>query len=128
MPAAVTGIGARSGGGSGEIVLDWNAAATATGYQVLRAESAEGPFSIAADFSVTTGKTTVANDVVNLWSGQHTYVPAGGSLGAPDQSPTFEYVQAGLPQQYFRVVAYNAAGTAPTSAIVCGAAPGRPAC
>ena len=58
VPATVTIISARSGGGSGEIVLDWNAVATATGYQVLRAGTAEGPFSIAADFSVRTGKTT----------------------------------------------------------------------
>ena len=128
VPAAVTVISARSGGGSGEIVLDWNAVATATGYQVLRADTVEGPFSIAADFSVRTGKTTAGNDVVNLWSQQHTYIPASGSLGAPDQSPSFEYVQVGPPQQYFRVVAYNAAGTAPASASVCGVAPGRPAC
>ena len=64
----------------------------------------EGPFSIAADFSVRTGKTTAGNDVVNLWSQEHTYVPASGSLGAPDQSPSFEYVQVGQPQQYFRVL------------------------
>ena len=128
VPATVTVISARSGGGSGEIVLDWKAVATATGYQVLRAGTAEGPFSIAADFSVRTGKTTAGNDVVNLWSQEHTYVPASGSLGAPDQSPSFEYVQVGLPQQYFRVVAYNAAGTAPPSASVCGVVPGRPAC
>ncbi len=130
VPTAVAVVSARSGGGSGEIVLDWNAVTAATGYRVLRADAPGGPFVVAADFDITNGKTTIAADVVNLWSQQHSYVPARGAVGAPDRSPSFEYVEAepGHTQRYFRIVAYNAAGAAPASATVCGAAPGYPAC
>ena len=89
--------------------------------------TAKGPFSIAADFSVRTGKTTAGNDAVNLWSQEHIrprqrFARCTRPVAEPRIRP------GRTPQQYFRVVVYNAAGTAPPSASVCGVVPGRPAC
>jgi hypothetical protein len=80
-------------------------------------------FAIAADFDVTTGITTTVPEVVNIWSAQHTYVPSGGALDEPDRSPWFEMVTIRVNSASkfcFRVIAYNAAGAAPPSAIACG--------
>jgi hypothetical protein len=123
-PGAVTVLHAGPGGGSGEIALDWNAVPTATGYRVLRSEAAGGPFGVVADFDVTTGRVSAADDVVNIWSAQHSYVPARNTLNRPDRSPWFQYVEVSRTgERCFRVVAYNAAGNGPASAVVCGSPP-----
>ena len=130
-PAAVAVVSAAPGGGSGEITLRWNAVANATGYRVLRANVAGGPFTVSADINLTTGKATAASDVTNVWSPQHSYVPAGANATVPDSSPSFQYVEVptgGVVQRHLRVVAYNANGDAPASVVVCGAPPGRPSC
>jgi hypothetical protein len=120
-PGAITVVRAGPGGGSGEIVLDWDAVPAATGYRVLRSEAAGGPFEVVADFDVTTGRVSAADDVVNIWSAQHSYVPARGTLDGPDRSPWFQYVEVSRTgERCFRVVAYNAAGDGPASVVACG--------
>jgi hypothetical protein len=123
VPGAVTVI--RGGpGGSGEIVVQWDAIAGATGYRVLRSDAAGGPYAVVADFDVTTGRATAADDGVTVWSSQHSYLPDRGPLGQPDSSPWFQYVEVGEPRvRWFQVVAYNAAGDAPPSAAVSGSPP-----
>jgi hypothetical protein len=123
-PGPVTVLRAGPGGGSGEVVLDWNAVSGATGYRVLRAATAAGPFAVVADFDVTTGSTSAADEVVNLWSEQHSYVPADGALGSPDTSPRFQYVEVdGTGSRCFVVVARNGSGDGAESAPACGSPP-----
>jgi hypothetical protein len=131
VPGVVDVVTAGPGGGSGEIKLRWNAVANVTGYRVLRASAAIGPFSVNADIDTTTGKATAGSDVTNIWSQQRSYVPSGATTAMPDSSPWFEYVEVisgGAAPRYFRVVAYNANGEAPASAIVCGSPTGSPRC
>jgi hypothetical protein len=104
-------------------VVQWDAVKAATGYCVLRANAATGPFTIVADLEVTTGAATAAADVVNVWSQAHSYIPADGALAAPDASPWFQYVDVGPGQRWFRVVAYNTAGEASASAVVSASPP-----
>jgi hypothetical protein len=123
VPVVVT-VSAGAGGGSGEVALHWGAVAGATGYRVLRAGSEDGEYDIAADLDVTTGATTVASGVTNIWSEQHTYLPSGGALDAPDRSSRYDFVDVGASQQRcFRVLAYNAAGDGPPSDPSCGSPP-----
>lgn len=125
VPGPVTVVQAYPGGGSGEVVLDWDAVAGATGYRVLRARCPGGRFRRVADIDITTGRATAAPDVVNIWSAQHSYIPSGGTLPAPDSSPWFQYVDVGWSgQRCYRVVAYNAAGAAPPSVVTCASPPG----
>jgi hypothetical protein len=131
VPRAVEVVATRPGGGSGEIVLRWNAVANTTGYRVLRAAAASGPFSVNADLNITTGKATAGSDVINILSQQYSYKPATVAFASPDSSPWFEYVETisgGAVRRYFRVVAYNANGEAPASVVVCGDPAGHPAC
>lgn len=124
VPGPVTVISAHSGGGSGEVALDWNAVEGATGYRVLRSDTASGPFDVFADIDIVTGATTAADEVVNIWSQQHTYIPAGSPLTSPDQSPWFQLVEVGgTGERCYQVVAYNAAGAAPPSPVACGSPP-----
>lgn len=124
VPDAVTVVSAGSGAGSGEVVLDWDAVAGATGYRVLRSEVPDGPFEVVADLDVTTGSTTAEADVVNIWSEQHTYIPAGDALTAPDESPWFQYVDISTSERRcYRVIARNAAGDGPASTVTCGSPP-----
>ncbi len=119
VPGAPT-LQAYPGGGSGEIVVRWNAVPGATGYRVQRSATAGGGFTVAAEFDVTTGATTAVSDVVNIWSAGHSYLPDRGALGAPDSSPWFEYVEAaGARRACFRLAATNAAGAGPYSAAAC---------
>jgi hypothetical protein len=123
VPAAVSSISASRAGGSGEIQLHWGAADKATGYRILRSDTADGMFAIVADLNVVSGAATVADEVTNIWSDQHVYVPSQGAFGAPDTSPTFQYVESvGSTRHCFRVVAYNAAGEGPVSTVACGSA------
>jgi hypothetical protein len=131
VPGAVGVVAARPGGGSGEIVVRWNAVANVTGYRVQRGDAASGPFSVNADLNITTGKTTAGADVINILSQQYSYKPVNVAFATPDSSPWFEYVEiisGGAVRRYFRVVAYNANGEGPVSVVVCGDPPGHPAC
>jgi hypothetical protein len=124
VPGAVAVIRAGPGGGSGEIHLEWDAVTAATGYRVLRAETTGGPFAVVADFDLTTGAVSAADEVVNIWSAQHSYVPPRGRLNGPDMSPWFQYVEISVSgERCFRVVAYNAAGDGSASAVACGSPP-----
>lgn len=119
VPGQVTTVSAGPGGGSGEILVDWNTVADATGYRVYRSSSAGGPFVSSASVIVATGVTTVefggSYELIQMW---------------PPSSDSYEYVEVtGGARTYFRVVAFNTAGTGTTSAVVCGAPVGAdPAC
>jgi hypothetical protein len=131
VPSSVEVVATRPGGGSGEIVVRWNAVANATGYRVQRGDAASGPFSVNADLNITTGKTTAGTDVINILSQKYSYKPVNVAFAAPDSSPWFEYIETvsgGAVRRYFRIVAYNASGEGPTSVVVCGDPPGHPAC
>jgi hypothetical protein len=124
-PRRVDVVSAGPGGGSGEVVLNWDAVAGATGYRVLRASTPNGSFETVADLNVTTGSATAAPDVVNVWSEEHSYIPSAGALDAPDRSPEFQYIDVvtGAEQRCYRVVPYNAAGDGRASVVTCGAPP-----
>lgn len=113
-PAAAV-ITAYSGGGSGEVVVRWDAVPGATGYRVLR-RIGNTEFAGTADFDITTGATTVADGVVNVWSEGYSYQPVRRPFPGRDRSHWFEYVDVGsrAPRTY-QVVAYNASGNAPAS-------------
>ena len=111
---------ARPGGGSGEVQVDWDSTSNAIGYRVLRAPSPDGPWVRVADVNVITGETTVAAEVINIWSGEHTYVPGGSALGSPDGSSEFHYVElVGTGGSCFKVLAYNGERRGPASSVVC---------
>jgi hypothetical protein len=113
-------VRAQPGGGSGEIVLEWDAAPGATGYRVLRSSTTGGTFTTVGDIDITDGSAVASDNVVNIWSERHSYIPTGGTLDTRDASPTFQYVEVGTSgQQCFRVLAYNASGEGPPSAVVC---------
>jgi hypothetical protein len=114
---------ARTGGGSGEVAVGWEAVPGATGYRVLRSAAPGGPFAVVADFDIGTARTTAAPDVVNIWSERHSYVPDGGALGGPDRSLRFDYVDVGPRQRCYQVIAYNGAGDGAVSGTVCGSPP-----
>jgi len=113
---------ATPGGGSGEVAVDWAAVPRATGYRVVRTTAAGAQLRVVADFNITTGRTTAAPEVVNIWSAQHSYVPDRGRLTQVDRSARFEYVDVGASRRYYRVLAYNSTGNCPLSAVT-GAAP-----
>ena len=108
-------ITAYSGGGSGEVVVRWDAVPGATGYRVLR-RIGNTEFTGTADFDITTGAATVADGVVNVWSEGYSYQPVRRPFPGRDRSPWFEYVDVGnrAPRTY-QVIAYNASGNAPAS-------------
>ena len=109
-PGALSGVTASPGGGSGEILVIWDALTGATGYRVYRADAAEGPYRPAASIDVTTGVVTVE---YGEW-----YEYIGIVPGIP--SPTrVEYVEAIGTFGYFRVTAFNAGGEGPMSGVVC---------
>jgi hypothetical protein len=123
VPAAVVAV-ASTGGGSGEVQVNWNAVPGATGYRVLRTNTAGRHARLAADFNITTGHTTAAPNVVNIWSAKHSYLPDRGPLTQVDQSPWFQYIDLGAGQRCYRVLAYNPAGPGPQSAVTCASPPG----
>jgi hypothetical protein len=119
VPGSVTPV-AKSGGGSGEVVVDWTAVPGATGYRIFRTNADGGQPRIVADLNITTGRTTAAPEVVNIWSADHSYVPGSRPRTSPDPSPWFQYVDVGEGRRCYRMLAYNAAGNGPLSAITCG--------
>jgi hypothetical protein len=124
VPGAPTIIRVGPGGGSGEVELIWGAVPNATGYRVLRSNTADGPFEVAAEIDITTGTATAADDVVFVSSEEHTYIPPGDPLEAPDQSSQFTYIEFSFVARCFTVIAFNAKGDGPASAVSCGAPPG----
>lgn len=112
-------------GGSGERVLEWDAVAGATGYRVLRSDAQDGQFVTVAELDITTGAATAEDEVVNIWSQQHSYVPPRDGFDGPDLSPWFQYVEyGGSGERCFQVIAFNAAGDAPPSEVVCASPSG----
>jgi hypothetical protein len=133
VPGQVTVLRAGPAGGSGEIEVVWDAVSGASGYRISRATTPGGPFSVAADVNVTTGKTTAASGVTNVFSDQQTFFPPASATPVPTtSSKQFHYVEVvstpGNPSRYYRVTAYNAAGDGRPSATVCGAPVGFSAC
>lgn len=123
VPAAVVAR-ATPGGGSGEVAVGWAAVPRATGYRVIRTTAAGAQLRVVADFNITTGRTTAAPEVVNIWSTQHSYVPDRGRLTQVDRSARFEYVDIGAGRRYYRVLAYNSTGNGPLSAVTGALPPG----
>jgi hypothetical protein len=118
-------VRARSGGGSGEVVVEWDSVAGATGYRVLRSEVPGGELQIVAEIDVTTGTATADDGVVNVWSQHHSYVPSDGTMAGPDRSPWFQVVEFPVSGQHcFAVIAHNSAGAGPESDVVCASPPG----
>ena len=94
--------------------------ADATVYVVYRSDAPDGPFVSAARVDVATGPTTVT------FTGTFVHIV----IWQPT-AESFEYVEAGASSgtgAHFRVVALNAGGAGPASAVVCGAPPGDPDC
>jgi hypothetical protein len=129
VPPAVTVVTAGPAGGSGEVAVDWEAVAGATGYRVARSTSPSGPFAVTADLNLAAGAITVAADVVNVWSpGAANYHPTYEVVPGAPPPDEFQYVDSGGTARYYQVVAYNAAGDGPPSVVVCGAPPGITGC
>lgn len=122
VPGAVVAA-ALSSGGSGEVRVEWNAVPEATGYRVLRTGTDGGDARNVADFNITTGGTTAAAEVVNIWSAEHDYLPDGGPRTTIDPSAWFKYIDVGDGERCYRVVAYNAVGDGPPSPVTCGSPP-----
>ena len=142
LPGEVNVIDAGHSGGSGEIQLNWDAVPGATGYRIVRATTALGPFSFAADVNVvtgatslaapvniTTGTSTVVARITNIYSDHRGFYPPGSATSG-DGLPSmhFHYVEEAFPRHYFRVTAYNANGQGPASIVVCGTPITEPDC
>ncbi len=120
VPAKVGFVVASSGGGSGEIEVNWEAVTAAIGYRVYRAASPSGPYVVGADWDVVAGTKTLAQGVTNLWSPPADYPPFTSVPGVATPRH-FQYVEVnGLDRRYFWVAGYNAAGEGPRSVVVCG--------
>lgn len=112
---------AGSAGGSGEVQVEWNAVARATGYRVYHTDSTGHHAQLMVDINIVTGRTTAATGVGTVWSDEHNYVPYQGPLTGMDHSSRFRYVDAiSSTTRYYRVRAYNAAGAGPLSAVTGG--------
>lgn len=114
---------ARTGAGSGEVEFEWSAVAGATGYRVVRAVTTGGVYVTVAEIDIQTGKATVADDVPNVYSRAHTYVPDRGPLTAPDSSDQFLLVDLGEQPRCFRVFALTSGEPGTSSETACGSPP-----
>lgn len=113
VPGQVTTVSANTGGGSGEITVNWNTVPDATGYRVYRSSSAAGPFVASASVIVATGATNIE------FGGSYEYIQIW-----PPSSNSYQYLEAAIGSPaYFRVAAFSASGTGQRSAVVCGTAP-----
>jgi hypothetical protein len=100
-------------------MVTWSSVASATGYRVVRAIAPEGPYSTAAELDVATGTSTKASGVTNVFvasDGNFVYIELLGDAITSE------------PRRYYRVIAYNPAGEASPSAVVCGAPTPNTAC
>jgi hypothetical protein len=118
VPDQPTDVRARPSAGSGEISVYWGPVARATGYRVLRSATAGGRFVVIVDMNVTTGATTKAAGVTTIWSANHNYGLGRPRLATPDTWPWFEVIDVGNDPRWFKLVAYNAAGPGPASAVL----------
>ena len=85
----------------------WDRVEGATGYRVLRSNSAGGPFAVVADFDATPGQTLRFEGGITVWT--------------PIGYPWIEYIEYGEARtRWFQVIAYNANGDAPPSVTVSG--------
>jgi hypothetical protein len=112
VPASVSVLQAGPAGGSGEVEVVWRGVSGATGYRVERADAADGAFGTAADYDAATGASTKAAGVTNVYFTDERGFVLIDVLSGPQS------------RRYYRVVAYNRAGDASPSPIVCGAPPG----
>ena len=117
-PLAAPTVQATTGAGSGEVALQWSRVDGATGYRVLRI-GADGTTSSMAEIDVVTGTANAQPEVVNVWSDSHSYVPASGALSSPDDSAVFHYVDVGLGERCYEVVALREAVTGTSGPPVC---------
>jgi hypothetical protein len=116
LPGQVTSVRTWHGG-SGEITVSWDGVPGATGYRVSRGTTPAGPFSIAADVNLVTGKITKASGVLWVYAEAPRYFQYDELIAAP-----------GDHHRYYYVTAYNAYGDGPASVVVCGAPPGATPC
>jgi hypothetical protein len=120
----VSVVRAVTGAGSGEVEVDWDAVPGVTGYRVVRPASGGDPPTVMVELDITTGTATALPAVVNVWSDEHTYVPPRDPMTGTDTSVHFHYVDVGGPgQRCYQVVAFNAAGAAAPSGVVCAPPP-----
>lgn len=99
----------------------WKATERATGYRVLRTDTAGGSAQRMAEIDIVTGRASTTSEVVYLTSDEHTYVPDSGPLTGADRSSRFQYVDfAEGTTRCYRVQAYNPAGPGPLSTVTCG--------
>jgi len=116
VPGQVTTVSGFVGAGSGEKQLSWNTVPDATGYRVYRSSSAAGPFVATASVIVATNATTIE------YGGSYEYIQIW-----PRASDMYDYVDVTEGYvNYYRVAAFNAAGTGPRSPVVCASAPVPP--
>ena len=132
VPGQVTVIRGGPGGGSGEIGVDWTGVPGATGYRIERADTSNGPFSIAADLNLVSGAVTMVGPGVGNITGdqQNFYPPSAATHAGAAPSRYFRYVEFPVvgytfSRHYFRVTAYNSNGDGARSVVVCGTPPWR---
>ena len=106
------------------MALTWGAVSDAIGYKILRSASASGTSELTCTLNAVTGATSAAAGVVNIWSTQHSYIPAS-TMSGRDTSASFEYVEVrGAGERCFKVIAFNAMGDSAPSKVVCGSPAG----
>jgi hypothetical protein len=133
VPPRVSTLRAYAGGGSGEIALDWTTVPGAAGYRVLRSASVQGSFAVVVDVDMHAGVKAAGTEVINLYGDGGTsvvFLPQSRATAPPVVQPRVMHrVEIARNQrQWFRVVAYNGAGSAAPSIAVCGAPPGAQSC
>lgn len=127
VPPAPTIVTGEAGGGSGEVVIEWTPVAGAAGYSVRVASAPGGPYAEVARLNVVNGNFTATSSVLNVYSDTAVWYPGAYSSSGP--SSLFTYVGlADYSQNYFRVVAFNAAGNSAPSNTMCAAVYPGPAC
>ena len=108
---APTGVYAVEGGGSGEVLVLWDAVPGATGYRVYRSSTSGGPFVLSASYDVPGDLVTVALDGYEyIWIDPENL-----------EATRFRYTEA-IRNEYgwFRVSAFTAGGEGPLSGTACG--------
>lgn len=107
-PGPVTVLDAGQGGGSGEIVLQWDGVPLAVGYRVYRAAAPGGPFAVSAEVDASSGENNL-----------------GGAFVWKPGANSYEYIEVtGDGPVYFKIVAFSEFEEGPASAVVCGGADG----
>ena len=120
VPPAPTIITSEAGGGSGEVLIEWTPVAGAVGYSVRVASAAGGPYAEVARLNVVNGNFTATSSVLNVYSDTAVWYPGAYSSSGPSTVLTYVGL-ADYSQNYFRVVAFNAAGNSAPSNTECAA-------